>query len=145
MMFAASAESPHPLRYVLPLDTWLPLHASASGLAILAFLPDQTRNEILSGPLTATTERTRVDTDRPTERLATIRRDGYALSHDERIPGAIAIAAPVFGLSGHVLGDVGITIPENRFTATSMPQLAALATQSAATLTEHIGGTQPVH
>src|SRR5919199_5881785 len=42
MMFAAQVESQHPLRYVIELNRWLPLHVGASGLAILAFLPRDT-------------------------------------------------------------------------------------------------------
>lgn len=143
MMFTHTVESPHPLRYVLPKHTWLPLHAGASGLAILAFLPDQTRNEISHGALPALTARTRVDPDRLTERLEEIRRDGYAISHGERIEGAIAVAAPVFGLSGNlVVGDIGITIPESRFDRGAESNLARLVRDSAAALTARIASSR---
>ena len=32
-----------PLRYAVELNTWLPVHAGASGLAILASLPENER------------------------------------------------------------------------------------------------------
>lgn len=143
MMFTHTVESPHPLRYVLRKHTWLPLHAGASGLAILAFLPDQTRHEISQGELPALTTRTLVDPDRLAERLAEIRRDGYAISHGERIDGAIAIAAPVFGLSGNlVVGDVGITVPESRFDRGAESNLTRLVRDSAAALTARIASSR---
>ncbi|MGW1024348.1 IclR family transcriptional regulator [Streptomyces sp. NPDC002577] len=143
MMFAMSVESPHPLRYTVPQGVWLPLHAGASGLAILAFLPPEIQHEITHGKLDALTDRTWIDPDRLAERLAGIRRDGYAISHGERIDGAIAIAAPVLGPSNVVIGDVGITIPETRFNAASTQELTALVLKSAEALTSRFTGNRP--
>ncbi|MEV6345919.1 IclR family transcriptional regulator [Actinoplanes sp. NPDC051851] len=143
MMFAVSVESSHPLRYTVPQGVWLPLHAGASGLAILAVLPEEIQSAIVHGELEALTDRTLVDPDALTERLAQIRRDGFALSHGERIDGAIAIAAPVTGPSDTVIGDVGITIPETRFNATKTTELTALVKHSAEVLTRRFTGAGP--
>lgn len=140
MMFTLSIESEHPLRYAVPLHKWLPLHAGASGLAILAFLPEETRKEIVHGDLEALTERTIVDPARLEERLAAIREDGYALTHGERIAGAIAVAAPVLGVSGTVLGDLGITIPETRFNASMTSELIHAVKQAAGSFSRRLGG-----
>lgn len=147
MMFAVSVESPHPLRYTVPQGVWLPLHAGASGLAILAFLPEAIQAEITHGTLEALTDRTLVSADQLAERFVQIRRDGYALSHGERIDGAIAIAAPVLGPADVVIGDVGITIPETRFNATKTSELTTLVKQSAAMLTRRFTGARlaPAH
>jgi IclR family acetate operon transcriptional repressor len=143
MMFAVSVESSHPLRYTVPQGVWLPLHAGASGLAILAFLPAEVQAEITYGGLDALTDRTLVDVGRLAERLARIRQDGYAISHGERINGAIAIAAPVLGPAGAVIGDIGITIPESRFNAATTSELVTLVRQSAESLTRRFTGTRP--
>jgi IclR family transcriptional regulator, acetate operon repressor len=143
MMFAVSAESSHPLRYTVPQGVWLPLHAGASGLAILAFLPSEVQAEIVHGSLETLTERTLTDPGQLAERLANIRRDGYAVSHGERIVGAIAIAAPVLGPADAVIGDVGITIPESRFNAAATSELTVLVRQSAQLLTRRFAGNRP--
>ena len=143
MMFAVSVESSHPLRYTVPQGVWLPLHAGASGLAILAFLPEQVQAEIAHGGLDALTDRTLVDAGQLAERLARIRRDGYAISHGERINGAIAIAAPVMGPADAVIGDIGITVPESRFNAAATSELVTLVRQSAELLTRRFTGTRP--
>jgi DNA-binding IclR family transcriptional regulator len=143
MMFAVSVESSHPLRYTVPQGVWLPLHAGASGLAILAFLPPEVQAEIAGAGLDALTERTVVDAARLAERLDRIRRDGYAISHGERINGAIAVAAPVTGPAGAVLGDIGITVPESRFNAAATSDLAALVRDSAQRLTSRFAGDRP--
>ncbi len=143
MMFAVSVESPHPLRYTVPQGVWLPLHAGASGLAILAFLPDEVQAAVARGGLDPLTERTLVDPGQLAERLDRIRRDGYAISHGERINGAIAIAAPVVGPAGAVIGDVGITVPESRFNAAATSELAGLVRSSAEALTRRFAGQRP--
>jgi len=141
MMFTLTVESPHPLRYTLPENIWLSLHAGASGLAILAFLPEGVRDEIARGPLGAATSRTVVDAETLLVRLEKIREEGYAITHGERIEGAIAIAAPVFGPSGTVVGATGITIPEARFNAAHSSSLAASVREAAKRLTGYISGT----
>ncbi|MDT2005559.1 IclR family transcriptional regulator [Rhodococcus opacus] len=140
MMFTLSVDSPHPLRYTLPLRQWLPLHTGASGLAILAFLPDKVREAIAHGPLPASTDRTLTDPDDLLARLTSIRQEGYSITHGERIEGAVAIAAPVFGLSGSVIGAIGVSIPEARFDATNASSLAALVRQAADRITQFISG-----
>ena len=143
MMFALSVESSHALRYTVPQGVWLPIHAGASGLAILAFLPAEVQDEIVGSRLDALTNRTVVDAGRLAERLAHIRQDGYAISHGERIEGAIAIAAPVTGPAETVIGDVGITIPESRFNAAATSELVALVTHAAGLLTRRFTGIRP--
>lgn len=137
MMFTLTEESPHPLRYALPLRSWLPLHAGASGLSILAFLPEEVREEIAHRPLAPATERTVIEPGELLARLEPIRRDGYAITHGERIQGAIAIASPVMGFSG-VVGSTGITIPEARFNAAQSNTLAGLVREAAQSLSERL-------
>jgi DNA-binding IclR family transcriptional regulator len=40
MMLALSVDSTHTLRYAVELNSWVPVHAGASRLAILSFLDD---------------------------------------------------------------------------------------------------------
>lgn len=140
MMFARVVESPHPLRYSLPLRQWIPLHTGASGLAMLAFLPRENQESIARGTIVAATDRTPVDGDALLQRLEGIRRDGYAMTHGERIQGAIAIAAPVIGPVGAVIGSVGITLPETRFNVADSGRLADLVRQSASRVTDYLNG-----
>lgn len=141
MMFARVIESPHPLRYSLPLRQWIPLHTGASGLAILAFLPPEQQQIIARGPLHPATERTPVDGGSLLERLAAIRDEGYAITHGERIQGAIAIASPIIGPTGAVVGSVGITMPEGRFNGAQSASLAGLVKRAAGQVRDYLNGT----
>lgn len=76
----------------------MPCHATATGQVILAFLNPESREAVLEGlDLQAFTERTIVDKERLAERLAEVRRTGYAVTRGESFPGLAAISAPVFG------------------------------------------------
>lgn len=139
MMFTLTVESPHPLRYAIPLREWLPLNAGASGIAILAFLSNPVQQEILRGPLRRATQRTLVNATGLTERLEEVRRAGYALTLGERIEGAVAFAAPVLGPAG-VVGVTGISLPESRFDPADESRLGDLVRASAEELTGKIAG-----
>lgn len=142
MMFSIAVESPHPLRYALPLNQWIPLYAGASGLAILAHLPEEIVDGVVSGPIDALTPRTLRDADELRGRLDLVVRDGYAITHGERIEGAVAVASPVFGSFGTVVGSLGITMPEVRFNAAYSASLAGLVMQSASRITDYLTGTR---
>lgn len=141
MMFAHTVDSPHPLRYMIPLQKWLPLHSGASGLSILAFLPEETRHEILQGTLAKITENTIVDPKVLSERIESIRQQHYAVSLGERVTGAIALAAPVFGPGPEVVGTLGLMIPDSRFDAAVETELSELVRHSSAVLSERLGGS----
>ncbi len=143
MMYAAIVESPHPLRYAPPLQKWLPLHADASGLVILAHLPEEVQREIAHGGLERVTPDTVTDPDALLERLARIRQHGYAVTRGERITGAVAIAAPLYALDpDDVVGAAGLSIPESRFREEETEVLAAQVRQAAAQISSNIGARQ---
>lgn len=126
MLSVAIIESSKPLRYVFSLNQWLPVHAGASGLAIMAFLPAKERADIVERlGLAAMTERTITDPAELEEQIGAIRARGYAITHGQRVPGAVGIAAPIFGPRGVVVGDVFLTIPEARFDPTNEEWLAS--------------------
>lgn len=140
MMFSLAVESSHPLRYTLPLRQWLPLYAGASGLAILAFLPADTVLDLIGSEHPKLTERTIVEPGALQRRLTEIARDGYAITRGERIEGAVAIASPVFGPSGTVVGSAGISMPESRYNEAHAQSLTGLVKQSAGRITEYLTG-----
>lgn len=71
----------------MAINKWIPVHASASGLAAMAFLPEPAR----------ITNATITDPQVLEDELAKIRRRGYALFRGQRTKGAVAIAAPIWG------------------------------------------------
>ncbi|MGO1543656.1 MAG: IclR family transcriptional regulator [Gulosibacter sp.] len=140
LMFSLTVESPHPLRYSLPQKQWIPLHAGASGLAILAHLPDEDAEEVIDGDRVAFTSRTIQDVAELRARVALVAREGYSLTRGERIEGALAIAAPVFGPSGTVVGSIGISMPEVRFSPAYSSSFAGMVKRAAGQATAYLTG-----
>jgi DNA-binding IclR family transcriptional regulator len=71
------------------------------------------------------TPRTTTDPDRLRERLAAIRRDGFAISLGETVPGAAGLAAPIFNADGSVTVGILIGTPSDRFEE-ELPELKRL-------------------
>ena len=93
-----------------------PLHAGASSKAFLAFLSEDERNAYLgSGSLQKLTGQTQVDAKKLRKELDRIRELGYAQSFGERMEGAGAVAAPVFGRDGEPAGVISVCGPIERF------------------------------
>jgi IclR family transcriptional regulator, acetate operon repressor len=115
MMFIDRVEALHPLRYVLEMHRWIPTHAGATGLAILAFLPEAERRRIYAMGLEAQTPYTIVAVDALEAELERVRERGYAHSMGQRTPGAVGFGAPVFDSAGVVCGDLCVTLPQQRF------------------------------
>lgn len=143
MMFAATVDSPHPIRQIRQIAEWLPITAGATGLAILALLPDAAQRAILARPLPAFTPLTATDRTTLEQTLAVVRQRGYALTRGERTPGAVGIGAPVFGPAGRVIGSVGITLPEQRFRPEDGRRQATHVIDAARKITEQLGGSVP--
>jgi DNA-binding IclR family transcriptional regulator len=138
MVRVDSVQSQHPLRYVFDLFQWTEIHRGASGLAILAHLPAAERAEIL--------RQAENDTNTPwvgkaaaeTE-LAEIRQQGYAITHGRRVPGAVGIAAPIFDHRSRVIGDLIMTVPQQRYTDKLGKQYVDLIVSAARRISRDIG------
>lgn len=141
MMFASAFESSHPLRYSLELNRWMPVHTGASGLAIMAFLSDAEINSIIQRTrLAPATPESITDRFRLEAELKRVREQGFAFSKGQRIVGAVGLAAPVFGAGGQVLGDVALTIPEQRFDPSLQDRMVSALRQCAERISVEAGG-----
>ena len=125
-------DAPHPLRWVVHRDQWNAIHSGATGLAILAFLPEEERRALYQKDLERFTERTIVAAADLEAEVARIRARGYAYSRGQRSKGAVGFGAPLFDAAGDVFGDVCITIPEGRFDPAQEPKLGRLLVAAAA-------------
>ncbi|MDI2098481.1 IclR family transcriptional regulator [Ruicaihuangia caeni] len=116
----------------------LPLHASSSGLVLLAFAPPELQEAVLSGPLREVSQETITDPRRLRSKLAEVRRLGFASA-----PGFIeqvssGIAVPVRDGSGTVIAALSVVLPRER----AGDQEAVLVLKRAASrITEAIAAT----
>ncbi|MFB6139124.1 MAG: IclR family transcriptional regulator [Halosimplex sp.] len=100
------------------LDTYegmeVDLHTTAMGKAILAWMDERRRDEIIDEHgLEPVTSETITDRDVLEEELADIRDRGYAIDNEERVDGVRCVAAPII-TDGSVVGAVSVSAPKSR-------------------------------
>jgi DNA-binding IclR family transcriptional regulator len=111
----------------------LNLHASSSGLVLLAHAPAELQERILAGPLPSYTPNTITTPDRLRGTLAEIRKAGFALCAGHIHPDATGVAVPVRGADGHngtdsqVVAALSAIVPNDGNAYQQVPVLMAAA------------------
>lgn len=126
MTYAAKCDSQHTLRFRITLNERIPLEWGASGLAILAFLPEATQAQVLARAEPSPVNMKRLTDDAFFQRLETVRRDGFAISESEQLPDSVGVAAPIYTAQDTVVGSIVLTIPKTRFDTERTPTLVGL-------------------
>lgn len=107
-----------------------PLHAGSSSKAILAFAGDDLSARVLERPLEALTDSTVSDAAQLRAELRDIRARGYAVSLEERQPGAGSVAAPLINHLNEPIGSISVCGPADRIrlhTGNIIPLVVAAA------------------
>jgi DNA-binding IclR family transcriptional regulator len=124
----------------------LPMHSVASGLAMLAFLPEEMSEQYLAGPIERFTDATMTDPDDLRARLARIRLDGFAWCQADYVEGLSAVAAPILDASGRPTGAIHVHGPSFRFPPDGRrDEIAALVVDKARLVSEPAATSSPVH
>lgn len=109
-------DAPAPLRYQFPAGHRLGL-VTGAGKALLAFLPEQTRDAVLADHTGLTLADGREQTrETLAAELAQIRRTGFHLSVSEREIGTLSISAPIWNAEGDLIGEVVIVAHDDALT-----------------------------
>ncbi|NWJ72698.1 IclR family transcriptional regulator [Pseudonocardia sp. ICBG1122] len=91
----------------------LPLHASSSGLVLLAHAPTPVQDRILSTPLPRFTPFTITEPTQLRRRLSEVRRDGFVVCPGYLHTAATGIAAPVRDRTGAVVAALSVIVPND--------------------------------
>ena len=127
---------------ILEVGAELPLHASALGKAILAFLPDDSVDDLLSDSRPRLTSRTLTPKALRTE-LDQVREHGWARERDEAVLGESSIASPIFDHSGSAVGAIGVFGDTDRMIPrTPAKALTTAVTDAARAISRELGAHQ---
>ncbi|HKS63862.1 MAG TPA: IclR family transcriptional regulator [Xanthobacteraceae bacterium] len=115
MMKVAKRESRHPVR----VDTGTlgrtdAPHATATGKAMLAWLPEDDMRRVLAHGLARFTPKTITEWPDLLEALRHVRRNGYAMYDEEYQPGVICVGAAIRDHNGAVVGAISASTPTMR-------------------------------
>ncbi len=134
-------ESPHRVRLASVLGQAYPLHAGAGPKAILAFLDEELRAQVLRKldgypSYTSTTQR---DPALLARELELTRERGYSISDGDFDENAKGIGAPIFDGPGQVVGAISIGGPSFRVGATELARYTPLIIRVARAISSGLG------
>jgi DNA-binding IclR family transcriptional regulator len=113
--YVDQVDTPNPVSIRDWTGTRVPMHAVSSGHVFLAHLSPGALERLLAQPLERFTPATLVDPTALRERIAAVRRDGYAWVRDEFALGITSVAAAIAGASGEIVAAVHVHGPSYRF------------------------------
>lgn len=105
----------------------LPLHASSSGLVLLAFAPQALQERVLRAPLVALSPETMTDAAALRRTLTDVRRQGWVIAPGSIEAVSTGIAVPVRSASGEVIAALSVVLPREAPTAGPLEELRAAA------------------
>ena len=125
-------ESTNALRLSVEPGRQMPLHAGASQKALLAFMPEQELDAVMSSPLERLCISTLTDTDALREDVAGIRQRGWATSYEETNLGVWGIAITLLDGRDDVVAAVGLAGPRVRANKDRVKQMLEVVSRGAA-------------
>lgn len=141
VVFIGQVETQNPIRAFFPPGSRTPMHASGTGKAILAALPEDRLLTLLKGAgLKEFTGHTHVTPKALFEDLAKTRARGWSFDRNERYDGMSCIGSAIFNDRSEPCAGVSISGPSSRFTDVQIAEFGTAVAQAAAEITHLIAG-----
>lgn len=121
----------------------LPLHATSSGQAVLAFGPEHLRQTVLSSPLPRLTAATLTDPVALQARIVDVQALGFAESRGGFAAEVHSMAVPLFDSAGNCSGALAVAALSSRMGAAERSHIQTALTLAATEITQRWGGTVP--
>lgn len=130
------------VRRVIAIGERKPLYAGAASRVLLSGLSDDDFEAFLDRvPLRKLADQTVTDRDTLRRLVAQTRIDGYAESVQEQSDhGGAGVSAAIYGARNEVVGAIGVSVPQFRFTPSLRAQLIPAILNGAARISRTVGG-----
>lgn len=144
-LYVEIIEGTHALRMTDQVGSRAPLHATAIGKTLLAYLKaPQLEAHLRDIEFTAYTPNTVSTKEQLLAKLVDVRTNGYALDDQEITVGARCIAAPIFDMFGGIAGALSISGALHRFPDDQLRNMAAEIKQAADQASRKLGYEEAV-
>ncbi len=144
VLYVDVIESPHEFRLSSRVGTRRSVHVTALGKALVAFLPAETRENILSSiAFQPATPRTIGNLVQFRQELEKIQRQGYAVDDEEAVQGARCVSAPILNSDGEPIAAASVSGPVTRVSPSLVAALAGAVTSAARAISAAMGFSQP--
>ncbi|WP_202919238.1 IclR family transcriptional regulator [Saccharothrix deserti] len=132
MVVVDRVDSSHAVRTFYEIGDTSPIHATATGRAILANVELSDVEELLARSLERYSEATITDPQELRAELDRVRADGYAVNRNQYRPDVCAIASAILDGDGTPLAAVAISMPDSRCDDARLPEWGRLVAEAAA-------------
>jgi DNA-binding IclR family transcriptional regulator len=139
VLFVERLSAPRSVVNITRIAGRLPLHASSSGLVLLAYAPRDIREQVLSSSLHRYTSATLADPVALRAALAHVRRVQYALCAGHIHLDACSLAVPLRDRGGQLVAALSLVVPNDGTAISHLPtlQMTARAIQRTLTTQSH--------
>jgi DNA-binding IclR family transcriptional regulator len=128
------------IRMSATVDTYAPVHCTAIGKSIAAFLPPETTSQILRArPMTRLTPNTIQTLPALQKHLELVRSRGYAIDDEETEIGARCVAAPICGPTGLPFAALSVSGPTSHLRGQELNVIAKAVKQSTQRISAKLG------
>jgi len=139
-VYIEKLDSPEPLRIYSRIGAAVPLHCTAVGKVMLAYMPAEDQAATLAKlELERATQNTISNLQELQNHLQRVRRNGYAWDLEENEVHIRCVAAPIWDHAGTVNASLSITGPAVRMPLARMRQLAPLVQQAGLKISRELG------
>lgn len=136
----SSVESKKANRVSMRGSEILPLHATAAGIAFLAFAPEDVIRAAMKLQFTAFTSKTCKSANALQKLTANARKNGFAIVNKAFEEDVYGVAAPIFGSSQFAVGAIAVATPCHRLTKELEQLVTKSVTDSAHELSRRLRG-----
>lgn len=133
-------DSPNIVRTVNKIGGSAPLHASATGKAVLALMSADFIEQTITSELTAFTEHTITDPDRLRAELEAVRGCGYATNVSEWRPDVIAVASALCDHNGRPFAALNVSAVASRTSPEDIERYGQLLLDGTAEVEARLAG-----
>jgi IclR family acetate operon transcriptional repressor len=116
-----------------------PLHCTAAGKALLAYMAPQERRKLLPARLPVFTAKTITKRSALEAELEQVRQQGYALANEEFEEGLTAVAAPIRNRSGRVIAAITVSGPAYRMDPAAIQRFVVPVQEAAGEISARLG------
>lgn len=139
-IYIEQIEAPGVVRLSVQPGVQMPLHATAVGKALAAWLWAEALDEALfSRPLTTHTKHTMTQADDIAKDLIRVRERGWATDDQEYQVGLFCLAAPVYDRGGNVVAAISVSMLASIVDADNLNRLAGSVVESASEISAKLG------
>lgn len=138
VVFINILEGPKRVKLAAAIGQRLPAYATASGKAILGFLPEKLVWQILDRGMPQLTPYTLGSPEILLKDLSSVRELGFSISEQELEEQINAVAAPIFNQENHPVASIAVAGPAYRLTRQRMLEIGPHLVATAQALSEEI-------